>query len=515
MGTETSGRGPIEPLAYFLLDIPETKQPVKREEDFFTMSDTDNVALPLVLSLKEDVVLLEQPDGSVRLESPQVRMAVTQPSSGLLAALHALASSDGATAEQLVDLVTRCDGVASLPIFLAYLRHFIQGGMICHTVRWPGGKLATLMPTSSTYQWRSDEPDVNTRYVISRFAYLRRHGEQFIFTSPLAPAIVMLHDWRAIALLHTLARPCGAEELCRVVEDIPDTSVVMFVRLLLGCHILSSVGDDGRPKEETSTLTQWDFHDLLFHVSSRLGKQHTPYGATFRFLGKIDPLPAVKPPMSADAISLYRPNLQALKDNDLPFTRVLEERRSIRIYNEQPITAVQLGEFLFRTARIRSLAVTAQAEYERSDRPYPSAGACYELELYVVVNACEGLSSGLYHYDPQEHQIHRLADRTREAETLLGEADSAAGQQGRPQVLLILAARFQRVAWKYEAMAYAAILKDVGVLYQTMYLVATAMGLAGCALGGGNSDLFAVAAGTDYYVETSVGEFMLGRKMES
>jgi hypothetical protein len=48
------------------------------------------------------------------------------------------------------------------------------------------------------------------------------------------------------------------------------------------------------------------------------------------------------------------------------------------------------------------------------------------------------------------------------------------------------------------------------VLYQTMYLAATAMGLAPCAVGGGDADLFARAAGVDYYAETSVGEFLLG-----
>ena len=81
------------------------------------------------------------------------------------------------------------------------------------------------------------------------------------------------------------------------------------------------------------------------------------------------------------------------------------------------------------------------------------------------------------------------------------------------QVLLILAARFARVAWKYESIAYALTLKHVGVLYQTMYLTATAMGLAPCAIGGGDADLFARAAGTDYYGETSVGEFLLGNPL--
>jgi hypothetical protein len=50
----------------------------------------------------------------------------------------------------------------------------------------------------------------------------------------------------------------------------------------------------------------------------------------------------------------------------------------------------------------------------------------------------------------------------------------------------------------------------VGVLYQTMYLVATAMGLAPCALGGGDSALFSEAVGANSLEESSVGEFILG-----
>jgi len=78
--------------------------------------------------------------------------------------------------------------------------------------------------------------------------------------------------------------------------------------------------------------------------------------------------------------------------------------------------------------------------------------------------------------------------------------------------LLVLAARFQRVQWKYRMVSYALILKHVGVLQQTMYLVATAMGLGACALGGGDADRFAEATGLNYYEEGSVGELMLGSR---
>jgi SagB-type dehydrogenase family enzyme len=52
-------------------------------------------------------------------------------------------------------------------------------------------------------------------------------------------------------------------------------------------------------------------------------------------------------------------------------------------------------------------------------------------------------------------------------------------------------------------------MKNVGCIYQQMYLVATALNLAPCALGGGNADHFAAVSGLDYYTEGSVGEFAL------
>jgi SagB-type dehydrogenase family enzyme len=96
---------------------------------------------------------------------------------------------------------------------------------------------------------------------------------------------------------------------------------------------------------------------------------------------------------------------------------------------------------------------------------------------------------------------------------LLEDAWLANRERNYPQVLIIISARFQRIAWTYESIAHTTLLKNVGALFQTMYLVATAMNLAPCALGNGNSDLFAAAAGTDYYAETSVGEFILGSKL--
>ena len=199
--------------------------------------------------------------------------------------------------------------------------------------------------------------------------------------------------------------------------------------------------------------------------------------------------------------------------------RVQEARRSIRDYGERPLGAGQLGEFLYRVGRLAAYwqgevwTPTGAVRLAFAPRPYPAGGSLYELELYVVVNACEGLEAGLYHYDAERHRLGRRPAAVADIEGLLQDAArGTAIPRERLQVLIVVAARFPRIAWKYAAIAYSLVLKHVGVLYQTMYLVATAMDLAPCGVGSGNSDRFARAAGTDYYAESSVGEFLLGSR---
>jgi len=77
--------------------------------------------------------------------------------------------------------------------------------------------------------------------------------------------------------------------------------------------------------------------------------------------------------------------------------------------------------------------------------------------------------------------------------------------------LLNSARDFGRVSWKYSSIAYALILKDAGVLLQTLYMMATDMGLGGCAIGSTNIDLFAKMTGIEFHVEGPVAHFAIGR----
>jgi SagB-type dehydrogenase family enzyme len=140
-----------------------------------------------------------------------------------------------------------------------------------------------------------------------------------------------------------------------------------------------------------------------------------------------------------------------------------------------------------------------------------SGGGSYELELYLAVDKCEGLARGFYHYDAGAHALVAIEVRANELNSLLMAAEFAMAASAPPQILITIAARFGRVSWKYSSIAYALILKDVGALMQTFYLMATDMGLGGCAIGIANIDLFAKMTRIAFHVEGPVGQFALGR----
>jgi SagB-type dehydrogenase family enzyme len=231
--------------------------------------------------------------------------------------------------------------------------------------------------------------------------------------------------------------------------------------------------------------------------------------------------PAVRPRWPGKKIDL-RKVAAAPAPHVLPVAKLLRERRSTRSFDDQrPITLAELARFLDGAARVQS---KWSSPLDLGDgapmvgyaaRPYPSGGGSWELELYLAVDNCEGLVRGFYHYDADGHALVPIGVRTHELDALLAGAGFAMGEAAAPQILITIAARFGRTAWKYSSLAYALILKDAGVLTQTLYLMATDMGLGGCAIGTVNIDLFAKMTGIEFHVEGPVGQFAMGRGMKS
>jgi SagB-type dehydrogenase family enzyme len=357
--------------------------------------------------------------------------------------------------------------------------------------------------------------------VLSRFAYMRRRGNEMILESPRAGASFRICNPKIASALAALCTPQRIKQLRRQ-DGFPGLELLA---LLVDCQILLKFDlahDSGlRSSEGDNSLVLWDFHDLLFHTRSTEGRHANPLGGLYAHAGIMPPLPAVRPCWPGKKIDLHKFSA-AHAPAISPVAKVLHERHSTRSFDDRrPITLAELARLLDTTVRVRSQwshredLGDARPLITYAARPYPSAGASYALELYLAVDRCDGLARGFYHYDAGAHALVPIAAQAHELQALLTGAGFAMDAPAAPQILITIAARFGRISWKYSALAYALILKDVGVLTQTLYLMATDMGLGGCAVGSFNIDLFAKMTGIAFHVEGPVGQFALGRGPQS
>ena len=416
--------------------------------------------------------------------------------------------------EEFADVLSMEEHHGLTAMLFMHLARFSAQGLLTHHLVVDGKDFASIEPAGMQYRFLIQPVPDSMPVRLSRFSVIRRVEDHMLLESGLGHATVRIRNPALMSILGMMVSSQTVASLQELSEPFgvgPDTIAGLILLMKNGRHIegTSEVDDEG--------MRLWNTHDLLFHASSRYGRLGGEYGGNFRHIGTIEPAPAVRELPTGERIALPVPVLEDMVDRDPPLQRVVEERQSIYQYGEQPITLNELGEFLYRVARVRWLGkqtVTSSttgevSQMEVSSRPIPAGGRGYELELYLTIAQCDGLERGLYHYDPAGHQLTLVRSKDALTEQMLSYA-SIASPGVQPQILITMAARFRRMMWKYDRLAYAATLKHVGVLIQQMYLAATAMHLAPSALGSGNIETFAAATGNDPIVEGSVGEFILG-----
>jgi oxazoline/thiazoline dehydrogenase len=323
---------------------------------------------------------------------------------------------------------------------------------------------------------------------LSCHALARVDGNLITLEKPGAHARLMFHDRDLLPLLHDLSFGRPATAMSTAVPGMPAEAILSVLALVSWCELLD--GDDE---------ARWSTHDLLFHARTRRGYARV-------VLGKADLSGERAAHVEQEAVDAGRvriplepPDWIRLLVDDPPHALVSNRRRSVRLQGSHPITSKQLSEFLFRTLH----------EFG-GRRPYPSGGGCYPLNAYIAIHRCRGIASGLYFYAPTRHELVAVSEAGTGLERLLADAAAAANVDRLPQILIVLAARFDRTGLLYRDLSYSLILKEVGGVFQTAMMAAAAMGLAACPLGCGNSLELSELAGTNPLVETSVGEMILG-----
>ncbi|MET9464922.1 SagB family peptide dehydrogenase [Streptomyces sp. NPDC006544] len=433
-------------------------------------------------------------DGRLTTRFGAVHLGALTP--GAEAALRAFGEGEH-TEAAISALVVAHDGEMGLLRWQMLRSRLEAAGLLEHAVAGPdGAPVARLVPVGRGATTLKPAPRGPVR--LSRHALLTPAEGTLALRAPGSPLAVELGAGAA-ALLPLLTT---------WTEEVP----APLVRLLATAGALAPGGPDADPQAEERGSVQWDPVDLAFHARTRVPASAPGYGGTYRHAERFGPEPVAAPAADGPRVALPVPDLEAIGARDLTLTEAIEQRTSTRAHDpEHPLTLAQLSELLYRTVRIRG-TFTGSDGQELADRPLPSGGAVHELEVYPLVTRCEGLEPGLYRYAPDRHELEWVCAPGPATATLVKEARGATMMDGDPQVVLLVAARFGRVMWKYETVAYPLILKHVGVLYQTVYLVATAMGLAVCGLGGGDTSAFAAATGRDPLLEGTVGELVLGSR---
>lgn len=211
----------------------------------------------------------------------------------------------------------------------------------------------------------------------------------------------------------------------------------------------------------SSTPIAWSYHRDTARWLFNMGSATSPPVLVGREHGSLPwtPLPAPAP---------FR----------LGLDRAIQQRISCRAFTDQPLSLAELAALLHH-----GYGVERHSGPAMQDRPAPSGGGLYPLELSLLVRAVAGLEPGVYHYVPAANGLERLREGALPPELLtylfMGQpwvADAAA--------VLVISLAGGRSLTKYGDRGYRYALLEAGHVMQNLNLVAVALGLGSVNLGG-------------------------------
>ncbi len=181
----------------------------------------------------------------------------------------------------------------------------------------------------------------------------------------------------------------------------------------------------------------------------------------------------------------------------------LTNRHSSRKFVNE-ITTEKLSSLLYHSIGEKMLK-----EGEGSQRRmYPSAGARYPLEFYILNFKLSFLPEGVYHYNITDHALVEL-DQMNITQEIFDSISLEKGQQ-KPSFLVAFTATMSRTSVKYGESAYRFTLLEAGAAMQNLSLVSTALNINAISIGGTIEDSLEKLIGVDGVHESIVHTMYFG-----
>ena len=154
---------------------------------------------------------------------------------------------------------------------------------------------------------------------------------------------------------------------------------------------------------------------------------------------------------------------------------ILKKRHAEREYSlDKFLTFEELSTLIFYSAGIRE----DLSGEEKVRRFYPSGGARYPLESYLLIQRVEGISPGIYHYNVKENCLELLSGEKediryfKEGLYYPWSRDAAA--------VYVITAVWKRNFMKYKDRGYRIVLMEAGHMAHNISLISTALGIGCC-----------------------------------
>lgn len=200
-------------------------------------------------------------------------------------------------------------------------------------------------------------------------------------------------------------------------------------------------------------------------------------------------------------VQLLEPEIQGV------FSRTLAGRRSSVDFSGAPLTLRALSGLLILS--FGDLARDGEPHVHSFKKPFPSAGARYPLEVYVMVAHAEGLAAGMYHFNPQSHTLTFLKELTPQMkEKVLASVGYEWAMN--VSVFVFITSVFSRMVDKYGERGYRLALLEAGHAGQNLCLAATEAGVKCCPLALADETPVNECLGVDGLSESVVHSFAVG-----
>lgn len=193
-----------------------------------------------------------------------------------------------------------------------------------------------------------------------------------------------------------------------------------------------------------------------------------------------------------------RVELPACRDIDTSLSSALTNRESYRTC--VPGTLISLDD-------VSTILGNSLRETVANRRPYPSGGAKYPIETYLIARGINSLPRGIFHYAPKTHALEHLWDIPVETHIFSGSAKDEWAEHA--PAIVVFTALWERSYVKYGDFSYLLTCLEAGHMAQNILLTAGALNIGVCPMAGFNDSSVGMLLDIDASREQAVHSVVL------